>query len=278
MPPRRSRRSTSLRRREATRRIKGGAAVAADLVRYVEKCADKVVDASGIDEVAKNLEEIKSDVVDAENRDEKINTKEIAADVKAEEVRAKKIIETLPDAISLKDRTAILRKIEKILSGKIRDIIPAIDTLIHAMDGAHKKEIANINNMFNDGDLKIKNSTVRLWRYKNSLEDEYIKNKKWITTARKTIVDAIKDKDPDEYIKLAISSVNISDYVSEILKFALSVLYRALIISAIIYIVVGPGHIDLITSLEYSLVVRLIWTGIGAILAGTLTMSKPFFL
>jgi hypothetical protein len=186
--------------------MKGGAAAAADLVRYVEKCANKVVDNSGIGDVVENIKDIQVEAVNAENSSEKIDNKELAADMKAEEVRAKEIIGDLPGDIDGKDRAKVLQKIEKILSGKIRDVLPAIDTLIDAIELAHTKEIEKMDAYIDAA--KNTSYAKNLRNYKDSLRSKYATTQKWIQRTRATIVDAIKGKDPDAYIKYIISIDN----------------------------------------------------------------------
>jgi hypothetical protein len=273
-------RSTRCARRKSYRRKKiyGSAAIAADIVKYAEKIADKVIDDSGIDEVVKNLEDINSDVVDAENRDDPIDTKEIAADVKVEAIRAKKIIEKLPDDISFTDRSNMLRKIEKITSGKIRDILPAIDTLVAAIDRAHKKQMDNIDNLVAQTPSDTKKSTVQLYTYRAAVRNEYNKNKKWITTIRKKIATAIEDKDPDKYIKLTISSINISEYLTSILQYVVNVLWATLIIAAAVALIFGKNSVDIRTIIESVVLIDILLAGVGAILTGTLSVYRNFFV
>jgi hypothetical protein len=172
----------------------------------------------------------------------------------------------------------MLRKIEKITSGKIRDILPAIDTLVAAIDRAHKKQMDNIDNLVAQTPSDTKKSTVQLYTYRAAVRNEYNKNKKWITTIRKKIATAIEDKDPDKYIKLTISSINISEYLTSILQYVVNVLWATLIIAAAVALIFGKNSVDIRTIIESVVLIDILLAGVGAILTGTLSVYRNFFV
>ena len=190
----RTRSARSYRRKSCRRKkISGGAAIAAYIISDIKKSVEKAVDNSGLDDVMDSAASIDADTAKGD-----ISKKELDADVKVEEKRAKEIVDALASDAYHKNREKLAGQVELILSGKVRDILPAIDVLAKEIDRVQKKELAELDAYAK----KIIFSYFRrnLKKQRDAMIASHEKTDKWMETIRANIAKITKNLDPDEHI------------------------------------------------------------------------------
>ena len=196
----RTRSAQSVRRKSCRcKKMRGGAAIATSLIADIDKNAKKIVADSGIDDVMDNIASIDADATRDANRPEGLDKKEFAADIKSEVARAKEIIKSLQTNNMLGDRSEIMKKVEYILAGKVRDVLPALDMLAKGIKDAHTEEMYAIDVYMKEKTTPVLLTTLRNYRRNAIVDHENIDN--WIKTTRATIAIAVRELDPTAYIE-----------------------------------------------------------------------------
>jgi hypothetical protein len=171
----------------------GGAAIAASIISDIKKSVEKAVDNSGLDDVMDTAASIDADAAKGE-----LTKKELEADTKAEETRAKEIVDVLALDAYYKNRKEIAAQVERILSEKVRDILPAVDVLAKEIDRAQNKELDAL-------DAYTKKITFSYFRrnlktHRDAMIAAHEKTDNWIKTTRANIAKITNKLDQDEYI------------------------------------------------------------------------------